>query len=478
MFSLDWEKPCPHRSNCRQNPARAQPITNVRRLSRFYYCVCVRSINLIAGSVRNYSQQAELLILSTLLSTVLILRSQEPTGAIIWSIVGLCSGLYLFFNGFRLLRRKHLILDTPVSKIRSASMGMVELSGLATGPYTIVAPVTERPCYYFRTVVWEWKRRGRSNKWVKVAAECTHVPFFLDDNTGKVLVDPRGAELDLHRDFQQEFCDSFFTTKEEVPPNVRVFLSRHGVNTTNKIKVEEFCIKPKNSLFLLGTLGDNPGIALSPEPIRDEEQNTLTFNAAMWVNPVRSGVGNVLSLVTGGGVRPEEEKSVSEGLFGGSFHESEMDRSGLAGSELGKSILEEEYRHAAAARVIQLSPETSSTKTSDMTQQQRIAAALTKAGISNPAAWSAAGLAQPYAGVHAGTNSSTYVAADSSAGDFESNPRIVLKKGTNNPTFLISWRSQREVASSLGWKCALMIWGGPALTLLSLYILLTITHVL
>src|ERR1700678_1762573 len=48
MFSLDWEKPCPHRSNCRQNPARAQPITNVRRLSRFYYCVCVRSINLIA----------------------------------------------------------------------------------------------------------------------------------------------------------------------------------------------------------------------------------------------------------------------------------------------------------------------------------------------------------------------------------------------------------------------------------------------
>ena len=45
-------------------------------------------------------------------------------------------------------------------------------------------------------------------------------------------------------------------------------------------------------------------------------------------------------------------------------------------------------------------------------------------------------------------------------------------KGANNKTFLISWRSQQDVARSLGWKCALMIWGGPALALLSLYFFL------
>jgi hypothetical protein len=49
-------------------------------------------------------------------------------------------------------------------------------------------------------------------------------------------------------------------------------------------------------------------------------------------------------------------------------------------------------------------------------------------------------------------------------------------KGKNNPTLLISWRSQRELANSLGWKCALMIWGGPVLALLSLYGLSSITH--
>ena len=79
----------------------------------------------------------------------ILLFHSEPARLIAWCAIGFCGGLYLFFNGFRLLHRRHLILDTPLSKIRSASMGMVELSGLAVGPYTLIAPVTARPCYYF-----------------------------------------------------------------------------------------------------------------------------------------------------------------------------------------------------------------------------------------------------------------------------------------------------------------------------------------
>src|SRR5208282_581115 len=68
------------------------------------------------------------------------------------------------------------------------------------------------------------------------------------------------------------------TTKEPVPGNVRGFLSRHGIVTSNKIKVEEYCIKPKNSLFLLGTLAENPGIEVTAQPVRDAE-NGNSFSA-------------------------------------------------------------------------------------------------------------------------------------------------------------------------------------------------------
>lgn len=333
-------------------------------------------------------------------------------------------------------------------------MGMVELSGLAVGPYTVTAPITERSCYYYRTVVWEWKRQGRSRQWVKLAGECVHVPFFLDDSTGKVMVDPRGAELDLHRDFQQEFCDSFFTTKEEVPPSVRTLLSRHGISTSNKIKVEEFCIKPKNALFLLGTLGENLGLEVTPQPIYDDEHNTLTLGDALWFNPMRATMGNpVLSFASGEGNQysaPLEEPA---------------------------DTMSFQRTLNPAAHVINLSPDIGPTKASDMSQQQKIAAALMKAGISNPAAWAAAGVSGSSSATSPVSVSSDR-SATSPANSFDPHPAVVLMKGKNNPTFLISWRSQREIARSLGWKCALMIWGGPALALLCLYGLLTLTRLI
>ena len=88
------------------------------------------------------------------------------------------------------------------------------------------------------------------------------------------------------------------------------------------------------------------------------------------------------------------------------------------------------------------------------------------AGLANPAVV----LADPATTAPSGNRD------EASANAFDPHPPVVLMKGTNNKTFLISWRSQQEVARSLGWKCALMIWGGPALALLSLDIFLGAEH--
>lgn len=413
---------------------------------------------------------------STFSLATLLFRSSDSR-PIAWCVIGFFVGIYLFFQGFRLLQRRRLILDTPVSKVRSASLGMVELSGLAAGPYTIDAPITERDCFYYRTVAWEWKQRGRSKQWVKVAAESMHVPFFLDDNTGKVMVDPRGAELDLHRDFQQEFCDSFFSTKQEAPPNVFAFLARHGVSTTNKIKVEEFCIKPKNSLFVLGTLDENTSLQLTAQPIQDEEHNTLTFGSSLGFSfsSEDGGLRSALSFTTGG--------SHADGAF---------ERHSISESLLGGGTLQ---KSAGLTNVIHLSPPSGPARAEDMTQQQKIAAALLKAGISSPAAWSAAGVTPSSMALHNDANNEVHsepngspqgnppntdaqltAAPEAQPDAFDPHPPVVLMKGKNNGTFLISWRSQRDLANSLGWKCTLMIWGGPALTLLSLYGLHALTN--
>jgi hypothetical protein len=105
----------------------------------------------------------------------------------------------------------------------------------------------------------------------------------------------------------------------------------------------------------------------------------------------------------------------------------------------------------------------------DVAQEQKITAVLVKAGITNPAAWAAAGLTSAVT-VTPATGTVGGAAATAPARDqFDLHPSTVLMRGEHNPAFFISWRSQRDVVNSLSWKSTLMIWGGPALTLLSVY---------
>ena len=374
------------------------------------------------------------------------------------AVVGACVGIYWFYRGFRLLQRKRLILNTPTSKVRSASMGLVEISGLAIGPYVIVSPLKQAECYYYRSMAWQLKQRGKNSEWVKVADETLHVPFYVDDNTGRLLVDPRGAEMDLHCDFKEQYHSSIFFGQEGMPGCVAEFLTRHGVNPDKKIKVEEYCIKPKNFIFVLGTLSQNPGLDASIRPTWAERPGQHSIGSGMLSAPEAHNL-----------VVQNPEPAIPD-------------------------VMPQE--------IIRLSePASESIPVTAMTQQQKIAAALMKAGISNPAAWAAAGVGvkpqapvavpapEPVAaapkptlvktGISISPKPATSASSPASNDDgvfldtaFDLHPPVVLMQGTYNRAFFISWRSQREVVKSLGWKSALMIWGGPALTVTCVYFLL------
>ncbi len=353
----------------------------------------------------------------------------------LYASVGGAAGIYLFYRGFRTLQQRRLILDTPASKIRSASMGLVEVSGLAVGPYTIPAPVTGVPCYFHRTIAWQLKQAGKNKEWQKVAEESMHVPFFLDDNTGRVLVDPQGAEMDIHRDFHQEYSGSFFGSNDDVPANVLNFLTRHGVSDDHKLRVDEYCVKPKNALFILGTLATNPGIKASATPTRSTTTGTSRLST------VELGLPTLIA------DRPERSLSYNTNVA------------------VHRTVVVNTVKDGVAQEVIRLSSDAKQGSAADMTQQGKIAAALTKAGITSPAAWAVAGAAT---GTATAPSNGTVATTDPSQ-EFETSPPVVLMKGNHQTAFLISWRSQREIVSSLGWKSTAMIWGGPALTLGCLY---------
>ena len=350
--------------------------------------------------------------------TVSLLLISLPNELMILSAVAVAGGLYLFVRGFSVLARKRLLVNTPTSKIRSASLGLVEIGGLATGPYTMSAPITGKACFLYETTVWQQRDSEKNHNWEKVAEESLHLPFFLDDGTGQLLIAPDSAELDLHRDFREEYSSSFFSTLDDIPATVSNFLSRHGIEPRRKIRVEERCVKPKNALFIVGTLAENPGIEVRPSALPTGKRPGFLWKS-----------------------------------------------NGTRHSQITSQEIVRLSEHAASTPV-------------DMTQQSKIAAALTKAGITSAGAWAAAGV--PYQSVTIEETVVTEVSVGGNAhadkpevqSTFDLTPPVVLMKGENSPAFVISWRSQQDFVRSLAWKSSGMIWGGAALALLGIYILL------
>jgi E3 Ubiquitin ligase len=189
---------------------------------------------------------------------------------------GIVAGCYLFLHGFTLLQRKRLMANTPRSTIRSAAIGLVEVSGRAAGPYTLISPLSQSECFYYRAVAWQAK--DEEKRWRKAADEKLYAPFFVEDETGAGMVDPRAAEINLPPTFSQELMSG------DVLEYMLHFLNRHGISTEFPIKLEEHCICPGDTLFVLGTLkekaeGGNTG-DLSAHAYRHAEPEPMSEGAA------------------------------------------------------------------------------------------------------------------------------------------------------------------------------------------------------
>src|SRR5579872_498909 len=392
----------------------------------------------------------------------------------IYALIGAAAGVYLFYRGFRMLQRKRLIEDTPTSKIRSAAIGLVEVSGLANGPYTIPAPVSQLPCYFHRTMVWIYVQTGKSKRWKKVVDDRLHVPFYLEDETGRVLVDPSNAELDIHRDFQQEYQHGLLQD-DPIPDNVGHFLAMHAVSRDHPIKIEEYCNKPKNALFILGTLGENPGVEVNDMPVRSDGTGSHPAAPAFRHAPpdpaelrARAAFASAMGFHAPAPMPHAASSTPTPANPAVEVDEAEQKRrqlfmAGLLGASSQKPGPGAAYITASPVTQQKSHPDVPAPDPEEQKRRQLAMASLF--GMPAVAAATVAGAAN--APAEAGN------ARASSADQFDLHPPVVLMKGEHNPTFLISWHSQRDLLNELGWKSALYIWGGPILTLVSVAVVLS-----
>ncbi len=179
-----------------------------------------------------------------------------------YSAIAFGFGLLLMWGGFSFLKRKRLIEDIPTSKVRSIAMGLTEVKGKAhaAAKKIMTSPLTGEKCVYYKYAVEKLVSSGKSSHWVKIKGENSSDPFFLQDNTGKVMIDPSKAEVNVKRSYHSQS-----KWGKDPEPTVKKFLdnekirfegSLFGMNYT--MRYTEWIITPGTDVYVMGEAKDNP----------------------------------------------------------------------------------------------------------------------------------------------------------------------------------------------------------------------------
>ena len=96
---------------------------------------------------------------------------------------------------WRCLVRARYLLDTPTSKIRSAAQGYVELYGVLQEQASLLAPLTNTPCLWWRFKIEEYCASDKRKTWRVLESGSSEIPLLLADGTGECWLHPLGAEI-------------------------------------------------------------------------------------------------------------------------------------------------------------------------------------------------------------------------------------------------------------------------------------------
>ena len=139
--------------------------------------------------------------------------------------IGLAIAVFALVASLRACHRRRLIDNLPTSKTQGVFIGLVEVKGTTQCEAPLESYLAGISCVYFSYEIEErWSRevtetvtddKGNTHTetrtetgWSTVASETQSTPFYIEDDTGSVLVRPEGARIEALGVFAQT-CSTF-----------------------------------------------------------------------------------------------------------------------------------------------------------------------------------------------------------------------------------------------------------------------------
>ncbi len=186
------------------------------------------------------------------------LRAADPEGIQTVIILLAVLAVAMAWMAARVFFRARLIEDTATSTTRGAHQGYGEFEGRARGreDAPVTAPLSGLPCCWYRFRVEELQHHRDSKglartRWQVIQRAESDQTFWLEDPTGRIAVDPVGAEMHpRHRDVWQS--RSVLSGINRSTPFFSDFFAHHSDNRRYRFTEER--INRNDPLYALGFL--------------------------------------------------------------------------------------------------------------------------------------------------------------------------------------------------------------------------------
>ncbi len=117
-----------------------------------------------------------------------------------YAMLGVPAGIVVMFLGFREWNKYRKVADIPTSKARSMAAGLVELNGNVVAIKKLKSPISGADCVYYKVEHQVYVRSKHGGSWHTTSVKKDFQNFYLKDETGKVEIDPRLADIDIPSD--------------------------------------------------------------------------------------------------------------------------------------------------------------------------------------------------------------------------------------------------------------------------------------
>ncbi|MCX6774144.1 MAG: GIDE domain-containing protein [Candidatus Micrarchaeota archaeon] len=109
-------------------------------------------------------------------------------------------GLFLLYGSVKRYLLLQKIKNTPTSKVRSAAVGLVELFGKAKCKEEVLDPLSKKKSIFCELIAQRFINAGKHSRWEIIYSKKWEQQFYLEDETGRMLIDPKNGEIDIPLD--------------------------------------------------------------------------------------------------------------------------------------------------------------------------------------------------------------------------------------------------------------------------------------